>query len=231
MKDEAVGELSTLYLARVSKASYGSDQNMLSQGFNRVYKAFNRCTGTEAYVCVNDSARHAVIVYRGTEGNAEDIATDMNISQKKQGRHNLHSGFCNAYHSVLSKVEGFVRKVPEGYTVVATGHSLGGALASLYAVYGERAVDRVVTFGSPRVGGFKWSQALTKANHHRYVNGSDLVARVPKWNYYHGGELHLITGKGEIIQEPPSWRLFWLRLKVWRYASDHSIDEYIDNLK
>lgn len=71
----------------------------------------------------------------------------------------VHSGFLEAYNSaasiVLSEVKDQLDSYPS-YSLVATGHSLGGALASLASVslaFNFPGVPlRVYTFGQPRVG-------------------------------------------------------------------------------
>lgn len=70
-----------------------------------------------------------------------------------------HSGFLEAYNSavptVLSEVKGQLDSYPS-YSIVVTGHSLGGSLASLGGVSlvsnFPRVPLRVYTFGKPRTG-------------------------------------------------------------------------------
>lgn len=74
-----------------------------------------------------------------------------------------------------------------GYTVVFTGHSLGGALALHAAtdVYlsGDRSADKIslYTFGQPRVGNKEFDMALNKKvkDAYRVVHWADLVPHVP----------------------------------------------------
>lgn len=99
----------------------------------------------------------------------------------------VHKGFWTAYASVRDRVLQTLRQLleEESRTVVLTGHSLGGALATLCAfdVVNELHTRQVAvtTFGSPRVGGNAFKR---KYNHavpatFRIVNASDLISETP----------------------------------------------------
>ena len=102
--------------------------------------------------------------------------------------------------------------------VLITGHSLGGAAATLFASLLARSPNvrvTLVTFGSPRVGDVtfaRWLTSLDNLRHHRVQNELDLVTRVPYWiprpgMYKHSQTYHvwLRNGKvrsGRILQAP-----------------------------
>jgi len=101
----------------------------------------------------------------------------------------VHSGFYEAYLSVSDIVTNGVLKLSRqypGYKIRLTGHSLGGALATLAAAnlsyYGLPVT--LVTFGSPRVGNSKWSRwfsaGLETVNpSSRVTNQKDIVPHLP----------------------------------------------------
>lgn len=69
----------------------------------------------------------------------------------------VHDGFLAAYLSVSEQTNGYVNALMSqysGYNLVVTGHSLGGALATLSALNLSSTYPdiTVYTFGSPRVG-------------------------------------------------------------------------------
>ncbi|KAG8424634.1 hypothetical protein J3458_001407 [Metarhizium acridum] len=69
----------------------------------------------------------------------------------------VHAGFWDAFRGVkdvLNKVVKEQRKQHPGYQVVITGHSLGGAVASIAAGYFRKSGIHVdaYTYGSPRIG-------------------------------------------------------------------------------
>lgn len=87
-----------------------------------------------------------------------------------------------------------------------TGHSLGGAMATLAADRFGRGT--LVTFGAPRAGDARFAAGF-RTPAYRIVNNSDIVAWVPPaWlgNYKHVGRTWLIDADGELIEDPPWFR-------------------------
>lgn len=71
----------------------------------------------------------------------------------------IHSGFQSAYQAVQSNILSTVKSQlasNPSYRVVITGHSLGGALASLSAISLKSGLPntnlKLYTYGQPRVG-------------------------------------------------------------------------------
>ncbi|KAJ7633798.1 alpha/beta-hydrolase [Mycena polygramma] len=119
---------------------------------------------TNGFIARDDTRKEIVVSFRGTFSVA-DAVTDVDlfltpfVSPGISKSFEVHSGFLDAYNdvadTVLSTVEDQVAKFP-AYTVVVTGHSLGGALASLGAVSLKTAIPaasmKLYTFGQPRTG-------------------------------------------------------------------------------
>lgn len=83
-----------------------------------------------------------------------------------------------------------------------TGHSLGGAIATIAAAewQGERDVAAVYTFGQPRVGRADFADFIRRhygENIFRFVNNRDVVTRVPPWNE-HVGALRRFNADGDL---------------------------------
>jgi len=136
--------------------------------------------------------------------------------------------------------------------VFMTGHSLGGALASLAAC--PRPPAMLYTFGCPRVADSLLARVLDrrKVPVFRVVNSTDIVPRVPSviWGFRHFGEMVYLTGKGNCVYGkkaqflffagsvftllglvfmilPFSWVARDLRPKIF---SNHRITEYVRKL-
>lgn len=86
------------------------------------------------------------------------------------------------------------------HKIVVTGHSLGGALATLASYYfaldkdfAKQVPITCINFGAPRVGGYKFSQAIHALQEMkllrilRVVNKSDSVTTLPPGPFYHVG--------------------------------------------
>lgn len=101
----------------------------------------------------------------------------------------VHSGFADAYEELFPKMKEGLEDL-QCKDISVTGHSLGGALASLAAAElrsrGETPVSKVYTFGSPRVGNPAFVKAFTDVSlkdgnippQWRIVHGNDLVPRM-----------------------------------------------------
>ena len=107
----------------------------------------------------------------------------------------VHRGFNTALESVAEQLDAAIH--PEDpRRLWITGHSLGGALAMLFAlrlkIRRGREVAGVYTFGQPRLGNIPFSLGYDdalKARTFRVVHAEDIVPRVP-WllgSYRHAG--------------------------------------------
>jgi hypothetical protein len=95
-----------------------------------------------------------------------------------------------------------------------TGHSLGGALATLAAGRYERAPE-VYTFGAPRVGDGEYVESLDTPVY-RIVNGRDVVPKLPvRGPYRHAGAEKYIDGEG-LIPNPVVHFETWTRNEILR---------------
>ncbi|KAF7335123.1 Alpha/beta-hydrolase [Mycena venus] len=124
---------------------------------------------TQGFIARDDDRKEIVVSFRGSFSLA-DAATDVNIflvpftSPGIAKSFNVHSGFLAAYNDVadivLTTVKAQVANFPK-YSVVVTGHSLGGALAALGAVSVKTALPsaalKLYTFGQPRTGDAQWA--------------------------------------------------------------------------
>ncbi len=110
----------------------------------------------------------------------------------------VNSGFANALQSIWQQLQ---ERLPQigGKPLWLTGHSLGGAIATLLAYQLPDRVSALYTFGSPCVGTFDFQQAFNRKGLHektfRYVHGNDAVAKALEsftFEYHHVGEPMLL---------------------------------------
>ncbi|KAG9120249.1 hypothetical protein FRC07_004332 [Ceratobasidium sp. 392] len=116
----------------------------------------------------------------------------------------VHSGFMNVHAATAKTILALVKKVisERGATkVTTTGHSLGGALATLDALYlklnlPSNIAIKAVTYGQPRVGNQDFANFLEQKvpDFSRITNLKDLIPIVPGrgLGYHHNtGEKHI----------------------------------------
>ena len=76
----------------------------------------------------NDNKEYVFIVFRGTD-NTSDILVDINISATLTPTGLVHTGFFE--RSISLPLDFLFNICLAGKTLIITGHSLGGALATL----------------------------------------------------------------------------------------------------
>jgi len=201
---------------------------------------------SQAYIIWN--AKDLIICCRGTEPTEfKDIAADVRILLVKPatgqpGR--VHKGFKVSVDRIWPGIINTLKL--KNQKVWVCGHSLGGAMACLignrfHEMEGLPSVEAVFTYGEPRSGDRKFVDNLS-VTHHRWVNGADIVPKVPPdlfGRYKHHGKLHYMNHWGN-VRQMTYWqavkdqlRGFWKGLKNFsiNFFVNHSIDRYINQLK
>jgi len=160
-----------------------------------------------------------VVVFRGTRVqvhavldvaevvliNHNDLWTDsrfLPVASRSGGQ--VHAGFDSAFAEIADNLDAVVRRKRPEQRLWLTGHSLGGALATLAAAHlGRASVQGLYTYGCPRVGNAAFAAALPQESYYRIVHRDDWVATVPPEliGYLHAGTPLAVPGS------PP--RRFW----------------------
>jgi pimeloyl-ACP methyl ester carboxylesterase len=151
----------------------------------------------------NGSRGFAALVFRGTEELRDWItdATFFRAQWERGGR--VHAGFRGALDQVWKEAAAGLDGLGGG-PIYYTGHSLGGALATLAA--SRRPPRAAYTFGAPRVGDAGFGETLSDLCLYRVVNNSDTVptlsAPMGRGGFRHVGELRYIGGDGQLLVDP-----------------------------
>jgi hypothetical protein len=158
----------------------------------------------------SSDARFRALVFRGTD-ELIDWLTNLNVHLARwAGPGLVHEGFRDAFDTIWPEIERLLAE--DTGPVFYTGHSLGGALATLAAA---RVAPRALyTYGSPLVGDKTFTAALSNIQAYRVVNNRDIVTTVPPpIGYGHVGELHYITHDGSVTVSPDDTTVALDRLK------------------
>jgi triacylglycerol lipase len=214
-----------VWLAEASLAAY-DDLDKVEDCFQltgcRSFKAFSGGS-TQCYVAYY--GEFALVAFRGTQvpvfgqplddkGIVADVLTDANIELVSVGNGRfVHAGINRALDEVWDGPEDtlkpYLTRLREesggNFKIWFTGHSLGGALATLAADrYGD--AQGVYTFGSPRVGNDRFRDQYG-ARIFRFVNDADIVTNVPVIGsrdrvilvvYAHVGEPRYFDSQGNV---------------------------------
>lgn len=154
-----------------------------------------------AVVLDRDDVR--IVSFRGTD-DAADWWTNLNILFRRTPWGIAHRGFWDATSLFWPDVQRHVLDAAAGgRRIWLTGHSLGGAMATLAAsrllCENERAIDGLCTFGQPPVGGGKFRRTCDRVLGQRYlriVNHTDSV--VGGGFFSHAGRLWYFDTSGTL---------------------------------
>ena len=211
-------------------------------GFQLVGALSDAGTDTQGFVAVRrvgDAMDMGVVSFRGTE-NEQDWKTNLRYSLTpvdspqaggSEWAGKVHQGFLAAFRSVRDQVDRYLPWA-EGLPIFITGHSLGGALATLGAAYlSGWGLAACYTFGAPRVGDMGFSRSL-RTPIYRVVNPGDPVPLVPgRWRGYRdlGDEERLRRTCGFDTLREIGCGLFRLCRSEWgQLPSSHRFYDKID---
>lgn len=213
-------------LTRITAQSYAQN----------IYEARLVCSpirrgSTEAFICINPKA--LVVVFRGTD-EAEDAKLDLMFRRTKMAPApgTFHRGFVRAldevFWQIYSKVQ-FHHDKP----LYVTGHSLGGALAVMFAAKlqamgGPHNLKGVVTYGAPRVANMTAARWIDSELHDKIIqfeNAGDGITHVPMFvlGYSHVGQ-RVVFGSVKPSSVKTAWRRFMH--KVLRTKIAHAMARY-----
>lgn len=163
---------------------------------------------------VQGSGEFAILAFRGTEKDSIDVLTDINFIRRllqdqslgaSASKYYAHGGFLDGVENVWGSalweeveavipgkcdwrdapgISDAIRELPADTPLYITGHSLGGALATLaaYKMLVYRDVAALYTFGSPRTAQTELAATIDQAlrgRSFRVVNSNDVVPRLP----------------------------------------------------
>lgn len=181
------------------------------------YKFFSGVI-TQAFVFTVQNK--CVVSFRGTEvkhiNGLADLLSDVTFTMVDFYNKGLvHKGFKLAFEETLSEkvnLWNYVHKIMEQENIDElhfTGHSLGGAIATLASAYFENKSHILTTFGSPRVGNYVFGTHVTKKRF-QFINIGDPVPLLPpnipgiqRANFFaHCGDLLLFDQNRNLSRVP-----------------------------
>lgn len=154
----------------------------------------------------------------------------------------VHAGFWEAFRGVKDVLKRVLKEQRErhpGHQVVVTGHSLGGAVASIAAGYLRKSGINVdaYTYGSPRIGDPAFASFISSQKNGvttRVTNGRDPVTVVPGvgFGYAHTTPEYWFPSR---VEQPKNVTICegvqnfscsgQFNISLW-YVGDHSSSKY-----
>ncbi|MDB4673759.1 lipase family protein [Verrucomicrobiales bacterium] len=239
------------FLAALSWLSYfpyasengGRGERLAALDFEE--RLFLSCSGVDCSLVVPIQERSsAYVIFRGTVGFRQWVYNVDAMPRTWSGDGRVHAGFARALSRVWPHLKQRLDALAgDGATVFFTGHSLGGALATLAAALwdGDPAQSQTATFGAPHAGNAEFAVAYSKVPIIRVTRGGDPVPDLPapvsavsRLNYTHVGTPLVLPGQSE---PRPGNRL---TIRQWRdalerrdppaFLADHAPSGYVQAL-
>lgn len=196
---------------------------IIAEGHDRIILAFKGTSSTQNIV-TDINVRLLSLSHLFDDENLESDLSNVPLNVHKASRTfrraKIHAGFAAAYGTVQQGLRKVTRALLQEKTrpIFLTGHSLGGALATLSSldlllsenIPGHRLL--VSTFGSPKVGNNAFQELYDYLipTHWRVVAGGDLISRIPKIGYRHVGRKVYLSASGDLFIDPSALEtIFW----------------------
>lgn len=165
-------------------------------------RVFSTHAAADGFVCHDRVSATLYAVFRGTEtGNIDDLLANLLVDPVEwRPGVVVQRGYGRTFDELRAPLDAWLRDTP-GRTI-ATGHSLGGALATLCAA--DFPAVELVTFGAPRVG-TDTLRLGPRQPVRRYVHCCDLVPRVPPARFDEADLEDLADGLLDNLELPEGW--------------------------
>ncbi|GMT04642.1 hypothetical protein PENTCL1PPCAC_26816 [Pristionchus entomophagus] len=145
----------------------------------------------ESFIVTSKNVKDAIIIFRGTKKKTQLLLEGWASYREGTGFNGMgkvNRYFLDALNSLWKPISEFLKDPQyKNHSLIFTGHSLGGALASLAAAQtvkiGHRSSSqvRLYTFGQPRSGSYQFSRNYDALGieSYRIVYGADIVPHQP----------------------------------------------------
>lgn len=173
-----------LNYARLSESVYESRNSVerLAKEMGIELTLYEHVSGLDVIYCLfTDTIRKSHwIAVRGTVNVKNTLVNlDLQLLPNKDIGIQLHSGFAETAKDIYLKIK---PKLNLEYAIKVTGHSLGGAVATVLSMHldtNNYSIARVITFGQPKITNFTGAQKFSHLNILRVVTARDVVPLLP----------------------------------------------------
>lgn len=203
---------------------------------------FETSAGAQVGVTISHALKRISVIFRGSNQAIDWLHDFMICKREIEDGISVHLGFYKTlmkeglFDKLLDSIKLLLEEYKD-YSLVLSGHSLGGGMCTLFGyLISDKITNNitVISFASPRVGNEKWAKKfnnLKNIRHFRVVNQKDIVTAMPYIGFYHCGNLININNSNKL-----SFLAFPLCIDSSHLIKtynpfDHLIENYYDNLE
>ena len=168
--------ITALYLSQLAYFKFPSISAKLSElGATRI-SLYTNDKGCQGYFAeLHDMA---VVAFRGTQLNkTDDLQSALTFWKQSFKELGVHKGFIRSFEDMLPEVIGDLQRVAPTKRIIYTGHSMGGALATLLSI--AHKPHELCTFGAPKVSDKNLREHLEGIEFNRIVTSHDWIPSLP----------------------------------------------------
>lgn len=203
----------------------------------------DKTSDLQAGVTISEANERITVAFRGSESLSDWLHDLRFLKYNLKDDIYVHRGFHqqlhtnDVYEELVNEIKILLKKHPT-YEIFICGHSLGGALSTLFGFELSNTIENLVTvvsFASPRVGNYAWKTAFDKKinlKHIRVANAKDIVTAAPMFRFHHTGTAVKLYDDKIIVNKDYSYNKWW-EYSLFRCYSvgEHSCELYYNRLK
>jgi hypothetical protein len=232
-----------MHAAALSHAAYSSPNDVSSVNHNFIYQ--EKTEELYGLTKLVEASRTLFVSFRGST-NLQDFVNNLDFRlvplDTPQSKVRIHAGFHRRFRLIEASLKEAVHAQSDRFDrIIVTGHSLGGALASIASVYLANMVQKnvyCVSFGSPRVGNREFVDLFRKSvsGSRRFVNSGDPVPSIPMEAFYeHATPAIVLTELKSQLERSEVFGIDRIReailnLELDKIRVNHDIQAYIKRL-
>lgn len=178
------------HLAELSKLAYVESEAVIAEMLKGHYSEIgflNDPRGIDSQVgFVAANADTIVVVFRGTR-QVMAWLDNFRCDLVKSGGRGIHRDFVETVEAIAPQLDSAIEQLHlPGREIWLTGHSRGGALATVAAdrLQSKGYSPHVFTFGAPQVGDEQFAESYSPESHLRFENFKDPVPFIPRGKGY-----------------------------------------------
>jgi len=184
--------------------------------------------------CKNN--RVLFLSFPGIRSNLDKLnCLNFNLKYSDELKSNIHKGFLHIFHKLKDEIDLLINiNLEDIDEVIFSGHSLGGAIAKIFALYCKFNYKLKVycyTFACPLIGDDTFSNVLNNNLNNLFTLccEKDFLIRLPSWRYCNEKKKYMISNKKLVKYENLTIDYMFNFFKL--EAKSHRLYHYIDFLE